>query len=601
MYYTYDISDLTPEEQVKAKEISEDSFRVRQELFDRQNAAIEAGTDHTELDAEITDYIYNDPYLKYLEELERRHFAQLGGDLMAIYNDALERLPRLILRDVNNMITRLEADMEADDKLLKPEAIRGRIRYHLTMHLEALRADVVLYDKLTAEIERQTKHADKLAKDRGQIPGQLSLFDDPTERRPSPKKQAEAMGAVTTLNGYLPFISNKNYQYAFTSKANKYAYMVNADRDLMEEIIRESQGANDGQLNITDKTGVALANSMGVKPIDMPFLSAFFEAMRKSKASGSVSNYVAVYLPSFCRELGIKLKKLDPETADELGIDWKDEDGGASDGSDSQGAIVEDSKKNDNDFWARLKTVKNYIGIIKERYYVRFMSEIVAWDEELQIIYLDFPYLKFLADAIEQDPTTKVTTKKENNLIYEKKNYNFLMHSDITNVRNQAAVNIAVFIVDRILQHGQKPDAKQKQNQYVQYNREDQKNITFYISCSELVESIPDFKYRLENMQSNATDRGKIEKNILNQQNLALKSAFTRAYELIAEKSDAYDYFRNLEITTDVIPTMRTLKDKRICIKHRGKNPDWKPSAQDRKKQQRKADRIKKTIKKDRK
>ena len=597
MYYTYDLTDLTPEEQVKAKEISELSFKKRQELYEKQTAAIEAGEDHTQIDTELTDYMYNDPYLKYLEELERRHFALLGGDLTAIYNDALERLPRLIIRDVNGIMARLEAENSDDAALLKPEAIRGRIRYHLTMHLEALRADPELYDSLTAEISQYAKKAEKLAKDRGQIPGQLSLFDIPDPSQPKTKgyKNAEAQGAITTLNGYLPMISNSMYQYALTSNPNEYAYIVNAESDLMREIISESLDNPDGQLDIAENNLEKLAYKEAVKPIDTSLLSAFFKALQLSYVNKSADNLiVSVYLPKFCQELGVRLNKLDPETAQKMGLDFD----GDPDGSDAQEPIVEDRKKNSNDFWARMDAIESYIGILNNSSYV-YVCRILEFHQETKILELAFPYFRHLIQILGPAPDVRIDKKTTPGTPrIEQRNYVTLAHSDIVNERNQVAVSIVTEILTRIFQRGNQPDAKKPQNKYKNYSTSARKTVTTTIYCADIVENIPDFKYRLDNMQSNATEQGKIEKSILDQQNKALKRAFVRAYELLDEKTDAYSYFSHLEITP-VIPTMRTLENLEITITHQGVNPNYKKGKYLQKKQQKKkSDRMKKTLNK---
>ena len=591
MYYTFELTELTPEEQAEAERITKEYFSYRSELLAKRKAAAEAGEDITEIDAKLTDIIYNDPSLRYLEEAEKRHFASFNSDLDVIYADALERIKRLINRDMERIFTGLERQdltQEDVDTLLTADAIRGRIRYNLTMHLGALEADPKRRDKVMAEITKQAKKAADLATDPGQIPGQLSLFDTPGKKTPSGHKHAEAQGAITTLNGYIQFISNKNYQHALTSKPNKYAYIVDGGPDLMRDIISENIETDGGLLHISDDNMVKLANNEAVKPIDTPLLSAFLTAAQLSNVNKSEKDpYVMVYLPHFCRELGIRLKTLDPKTAEDLGVDIA-----ASDGSES--VTVEDSNKNSNDFWKRLDAIQGYIGILKQSSYVRCIN-IVRFDRDTQILYLDFPYFKFVKQEIEEDPETKIYTKKDHNLIYEKKNYNTLIHSDITSAKNRTAALIAIEIINRVLQRGGDPDAKLTQNKKTNYS--DTGVITTVIKCSDIVNAIPDFKNRLDNMRSYQTARDKTEKNILNQQNLALKKAFSGAYDLLREKTDIYEYYTHLEITP-VIPTMRTLTEKKITIKHRGNNPNYEKGSQEQTRQKRKSDRLKKTLNK---
>ena len=599
MYYTYDFSELTKEEQAEAQKLLHEYQEKRQKLFAKLNAAIEAGKNHAKLDAELSELYINDPSRKYLEEAEQRHFLLLGGDLTAIYNDALERLPRLISMDVNGILLNLGAIEQIEiDHLLTADAIRGRVRYSLTMHLEALRADPERYEKLNKEITRQAKKAADRAKDPGQVPGQLSLFDDPNGRQPKTKgyKNAESQGAIIALGGYLPLISNINYQYALTSNPNEYAYIVNAESDLMRNIISESIDNDDGQLDITENNLEKLAYNEAVKPIDTPLLEAFFKALQLSYVETSADNLiVSVYLPKFCQELGVRLNKLDPETARKMGLDFED-GGAASDGSEEKDVIVEDSRKNSNDFWARMDAIENYIGILNNSSYV-YVCRILEFHRETKILELAFPYFRHLIQALGIAPDVRIDKKTapEARKI-EQRNYVTIRHSDITSERNQVAVSIVNEILARIFQRGNQPDAKKPQNKYKNYSTSERKTVTTTIYCADIIDNIPDFKYRLENMQSNATTREKIEKSILDQQNKALKRAFIRAYELLHEKTDAYEYFTHLEIDP-VIPTMRTLDSLEIKITHHGANPNYRKGKYLQKKQQKKkADRIKKTL-----
>ena len=305
-----------------------------------------------------------------------------------------------------------------------------------------------------------------------------------------------------------------------------------------------------------------------------------------------------MYLPKFCQELGVRLNKLDPETAQKMGLDFEEDT--TSDGSDSQNVTVEDRKKNSNDFWARMDAIENYIGILNNSSYV-YVCRILEFHQDTKILELAFPYFRHLIQILGTAPDARIDKKPTSGTPkIEQRNYNYanLAHSDIVNERNQVAVSIVTEILVRIFQRGNQPDAKKPQNKYKNYSTSARKTVTTTIYCADIVENIPDFKYRLDNMKSNATERGKIEKNILNQQNLALKRAFIRAYELLHEKTDVYQYFSHLEITP-VIPTMRTLESQEITITHQGVNPNYKKGSYVQKKQQKKkAERIKKALNK---
>jgi hypothetical protein len=164
MYYIYELTELTKEEQAEAKRISDEALKRVQELTEKRDKANAAGEDTSLLDAEIWDAVVLNPYLEYLEEAEKRHFNLLGGNHKAIYDDAIGRLPRLIKNDFLGTIKTFKTgEKKARDskkeleKQLKPEVVKERIQYNLTLHLEELRQDDKLYKKLLAEIEAQIK------------------------------------------------------------------------------------------------------------------------------------------------------------------------------------------------------------------------------------------------------------------------------------------------------------------------------------------------------------------------------------------------------------------------------------------------------------
>lgn len=187
MYYTYDFLELTPEEQAEANKLyNETQFKVLKLTGDIMEAQ-KNGKDTSKLDAELSEITYNDPYRKYIEQAEKRHFLCFNGNLAAIYDDALERLPRLVERNYNGLISFINSDehnqrakitSEDKKKLLSPETMARRVQYSLTMHLEELRKDREKYDHIISAIMHQVKdykysYDVESAADPLQIPGDL--------------------------------------------------------------------------------------------------------------------------------------------------------------------------------------------------------------------------------------------------------------------------------------------------------------------------------------------------------------------------------------------------------------------------------------------
>lgn len=160
MYYLYEFSELTKEEQATANHLFETASKRSQDLLNEVIKARQNGEDPGEFEAELMDLTLDDPYRHYLERAEQHHFALLGGNLAAIYDDAIERIPKLIKRNYAALLTiakEREGSEDLLEDLLSAKTMNGRISYNLTMHLQELRKDNSLYKKLVAEIEAQTK------------------------------------------------------------------------------------------------------------------------------------------------------------------------------------------------------------------------------------------------------------------------------------------------------------------------------------------------------------------------------------------------------------------------------------------------------------
>lgn len=164
MYYTFELTELTPEEQAEAKRISNDFFLREDELLKKRESAFNAGKDTSKIDAELSELMSNDPYRLFLEKAEQRHFSLFNGNTAAIYDDAIERLPKLIKRNYKGLLVFIKSqdaqnviNEDKIDDLLSVDAMMGRVKYSLTMHLEALRKDNERYKRLLMEIQAQVK------------------------------------------------------------------------------------------------------------------------------------------------------------------------------------------------------------------------------------------------------------------------------------------------------------------------------------------------------------------------------------------------------------------------------------------------------------
>lgn len=541
---------------------------------------------------------------------QQKRFIEIEkGGPAAVLKHAKEQAP-LVLRFVYDFET--EDKKEVNAQIFPGMGLRknGKLYLYanyatdllhdeLCLHFRSLQNSPELIKELELYIKEliaKTDFIDRSAPDRNEVPGQMSIFDLPTPAteqpgpQKSPLKVAEDLGAVTTLNSTITFISNRNYRHAFTSKPNKYAYMINGGAELLQDIIQNSLQPEDGLLDVTEDNKKELKASAKEKPVDELLVAAFYSAVRAAAADfpgqdprDPSNRYTRIYLPKFCRELGIRLNSLDADTAEVMKITIY------QDGEDSgpKEAEIIDTAKNNNDFWARFNEVKNYIGVLESNGYVRFVN-IAGYDIKTQILYLDFPYFNFLNDAMQADPGRAVTSKRDKEkLLYEKNYTNELIHSSVASARNKAGAAIAKILIDGVLQRGGTADAKLPHNRKKNYPQgaPELQTVTYSTSCAAIVDDIPAFKYRLEHMKSTdkardgkttrAKTRSEQEKSILTQQNKALKDAFTAAYKILETQTDLKKYYKEVHFTTP-IPTMRTLKTTEIVITHKGTNPKYK-------------------------
>lgn len=333
------------------------------------------------------------------------------------------------------------------------------------------------------------------------------------------EKRSLEIDAISVGNGRQLSITNKHYQYALTTRKNKYAYIEVLTGGIMNNLrISESGeleiGPDDEKRLKAAAKGRADAEGFSVSLIQQVF-TAVYRAQESIGPEG-----ITVYMPKFCREMGIDI-----------------------------------SKGNANDIWGKLKVFEECLGVLEgsKRYAVLNISAI---DPEANTITIAAPYMYRLLRAIKEDPATKVVRKSYS---YEIAGYSWLIHSTIVSNRNEAAKQIVNRIIAGLIQRGGKADSKLAQNK-------DKQNVgsivTYSVSFATIVHDVPILESRIA--AGTTADKNK-----------KLKRAFTGAYELLKKETDAYKYFIGLTIPEHV-PTMTTLKND-LVITYQGINAAYSP------------------------
>ena len=344
--------------------------------------------------------------------------------------------------------------------------------------------------------------------------------EDGKKIRTSANKAARGDQLVSA--GYYQIsISDKKYKHALTTKQNKSAYIAVMTPDFFEKLDFT------GGIITFDReiAGYIRADRRGsyedIQDIDLPLLTQIYTAT--VKAHKSHSGYtITVYFNAFLREMGI-----DP------------------------------GKSNAPDIMRKLRSFENCIGIMPG--VIAKLFSIIEINERDNTMTFAVPYLHRLIDELES--RNKIERKTKNGEYeYIVPYHNMLVYSTIANERNKPAVELVYLIIAGLHQRGKVPDANTYAKKDMQHK--DPRLITYQTSFGSLVDDTSLLSGRIEAYKSTAD------------KNKALRRAFEKAYQLIETKTDAGEYFIDLQIQK-IIPTVSTLDDK-LTISHHGVNGDYR-------------------------
>ena len=328
-------------------------------------------------------------------------------------------------------------------------------------------------------------------------------------------------GQLVSAGYYQISISDKKYKHALTTKQNKSAYIAVMTPDFFEKLDFT------GGIITFDReiAGYIKADRRGsyedIQDIDLPLLTQIYTAT--VKAHKSHSGYtITVYFNAFLREMGI-----DP------------------------------GKSNAPDIMRKLRSFENCIGIMPG--VIAKLFSIIEINERDNTMTFAVPYLHRLIDELES--RNKIERKTKNGEYeYIAPYHNMLVYSTIANERNKPAVELVYLSIAGLHQRGKVPDANTYAKKDMQHK--DPRLITYQTSFGSLVDDTSLLSGRIEAYKSTAD------------KNKALRRAFEKAYQLIETKTDAGEYFIDLQIPK-IIPTISTLDDK-LTITHHGVNGDYR-------------------------
>lgn len=180
----------------------------------------------------------------------------------------------------------------------------------------------------------------------------------------------------------------------------------------------------------------------------------------------------------------------------------------------------------------------------------------LTYDPEREVVTVISPYIQNLIIAMLDKEDNEHAAKH-----YKYLNRCTLLHASAANEQDQAAVEMAVYLLIGVQQRGSIPDAKLKQNKNKKYKNE--QRVTYRISWKALIDRSP---LAREQFNSMTETRRKTQE---------LKRKAKRMFKILEKKTDLYLYYNDLKINSNVLPTWTTL-DTEIIVTHTGDNPEYK-------------------------
>lgn len=343
-------------------------------------------------------------------------------------------------------------------------------------------------------------------------------------QRQKPQRTPRAENFVSA-GFYQYVISDKKYQHALTTQRNKNAYISLMQPDFFNQL-----DFKEGTIIYDSETaGIVKKYSKGkyidVQELDFPLLTQIYTAAVKANIRHDAYT-ITVSLPKFFREMGVEMQK-----------------------------------GNAPDVMNKLHSFENCVGIMPGTQTISKLFSIIDLDMRQQTMTFAVPYIMRLYDVLGEKNHIEKKTRQGELIDYQHPYHNTLVHSSIAKERNKPAVELVYLITTGLLQRGYIPDIKT-------YRKKDAKTkypdrVTYSVRFRTLINDAPLLRGRIQSY------------NNVNDKNKALRRAFDKAYQLLKKKTDAGEWFINLQYST-VVPTMANLDDD-LIFTHDGRNGDYRP------------------------
>ena len=387
----------------------------------------------------------------------------------------------------------------------------------------------------------------------------------------NPKKSARELaaekGAIMTTGGRLADISNPNYSGWLNERPNKYAYIsytgdkyyfdkIEADPDgNLYEQLQRSVSEQDKRARKAIKDGRFYdGRPTKHEHINSSILQALLKVALDNPRSED-DRYFYIHVPTLAKELNEHYI---------TSLDEYDEHGKIKEEAAQQRSAAEAAEKQAKaDGEKTAYNPPNFMDLITDlNYWVGVLNglptqlvSINQVDYKSNTIRVDLPYVYDVIRA--NDDKRKLDAEKKEIKVINP-GYNFLLHSSIATEKDKAAVDLAITIINRILQRGTRNFESDEESD--EPAEKEKKTITLKVKYKDLIEETPALK-----MAYNAAS-SKYKYNILDRK-------FRTAFKILKKKTDIYSYYIDLNIP-NTPPTTKTL-DNYLVITHQGINKKY--------------------------
>lgn len=343
-------------------------------------------------------------------------------------------------------------------------------------------------------------------------------------------------------------VTHKNYSGALLPSKNKYAYIINLDKQL--QWLWDENGQLQGVETVDESTDNKVYDDL-LKRKDIPancadtdLLGTLFSAVNSAYIN-NIGDRITVNLPSFARAMSVQFEKYGSEDTE---------------------------KQAHFDLWSKIKELESIGGVLVEQGKILRAFVFLGYDKNENTLTFASPYLYELMDILQNKKITS-KTRKNNKPTYQITGVSYLIDAKIITARNKITAQIVKYLNAAIIQRGVKTDASREPQKVFK----DKKLITKSVTYRELIKDIPLLKEALQQTETRRRSRvlrrvifGEDYEQAVTDKKTGKKTVKKTALveDYLREYTDAFNYWKDLSIEVEPV-SMKEL-DNKITFRHHG-------------------------------